>query len=47
MYVCVQYLVQIEVVVYTKRDKMRQTLGSEVLFGNAQLFVTEGALIDS
>lgn len=41
------YLVKVEVVVYTKRDQVGQTLGGKILFGDAQLLVAEGALIDS
>lgn len=43
----VSYLVKVEVAVYTKRDKVGQALGGNVLFGDAQLLVAEGALIDS
>lgn len=43
----VEYLVEVEVVVYTKRDQVRQNLGGEVFFGDAQLLMGEGALIDS
>ena len=42
-----QYLVKVEVVVYTQRDEVGQALGGEVLFGDAQLLVAKGALIDS
>lgn len=43
----VWYLVQVEVVVDTKRDEVGQGLGGQVVFGDAQLLVAEGALIDS
>lgn len=47
MYDWLYYLVKVEVAIYTKRDKVGQALGGKVLFGDAQLLVTEGALIDS
>lgn len=42
----VQYLIEIEVVVYTEGDEVGQTLGSKMLFGDAQLLVVECTLID-
>lgn len=49
MHLCLtaSYLVKVKVAVYTKRDEVGQALGCKVLFGDAQLLVTEGALIDS
>lgn len=47
MCLSVWYLIKVEVVVYTERHKMGQAFGGEVLFGDAQLLVGEGALIDS
>lgn len=41
------YLSEVEIAVYTQRDKVRQALGCQVLFGNAQLLVTKGALVNS
>lgn len=41
------YLVQVEVAVYAQRHQVRQALTGEVLFGDAQLLVTEGAFVDS
>lgn len=41
-----QYLIEIEVVVYTEGDEVGQTLGSKMLFGDAQLLVVECTLID-
>lgn len=41
------HLVEVEVVVDTERDQVGQALGGEVLFGDAQLLVAEGALIDA
>lgn len=41
------YLVQVEVAVYAQRHQVRQALSGEVLFGDAQLLVTEGAFVDS
>lgn len=43
----VQYLIQVEVVVYAERDKVGQALGGKVLFWDAQLLVGKGAFIDS
>lgn len=47
MFCDLAYLVQVEVAVDAQRHQVRQALGGEVLFGDAQLLVTEGAFVDS
>lgn len=41
------YLIEVEIAVYTQRDEVRQALGCQVLFGDAQLLVSKGALVNS
>lgn len=41
------YLIQVEVVVDAERHQVRQALGGQVFFGDAQFLVAEGALVDS
>lgn len=41
------YLIKVKIAINTKRDKVGQGLGGKVLFGDAQLLVTEGAFINS
>lgn len=41
------YLIEVEIAVYTQRDEVRQALACQVLFGDAQLLVSKGALVNS
>lgn len=41
------YLIEVEIAVYTQRDEVRQALGCQVLFGDAQLLMSKGALVNS